>query len=236
MTYPPQQPGPYGPQDPHGNEGRWGSRPGCPQPGYPGGGSPQTGPQPGAARQFAQPDAWDRQPVGYPGYQGEEPPKKKTGLIVGAVIAAVLLIGGGVTALILFTGNDDKANATAPGGSAPPALGGAPNSAPSSTKTRTSPAGGTGDTATVKDIASKFMTALIKGDATELKQHACPSRPINDALVQPIPGATFKIREVTVNGGKATVSVDVTQDGKVDSGKLVEDKESGRWCVSDVTS
>lgn len=67
MTYPPQQPGPYGQQPPPS-----GAFP-APQPGY--------GPPPGG---------------GY-GYQGGPPPKKSnTGLIVGVILALVLVAGGAV--------------------------------------------------------------------------------------------------------------------------------------------
>jgi hypothetical protein len=84
MTYPPQQPGPYGPQ-----QNPYGQQPGWPQqqqqPGY---GAPQYG-----------------MPPGY-GHPGGMPPKKKTGLIVALAIAGVLLVGGGVTAVVLLTGDD----------------------------------------------------------------------------------------------------------------------------------
>lgn len=93
MTYPPQQPGPYGSHDP--NQGPWGqqqggypqtgSQPGYPgayppsgpQPAYPGSGYPQSGPQPlpgypGTTPQFGQPGGTQQfgQPEGMPQFGG----------------------------------------------------------------------------------------------------------------------------------------------------------------------
>ncbi|MGB3443616.1 MAG: hypothetical protein WBA97_33180 [Actinophytocola sp.] len=81
MTYPPQQPGPYGPQDPYGQQNPYGQQP--PQYGAPQYGAPQWGQQPG-----------------YPA--GPPPKKSRTGLIVTLVIVAVLVVGGGVTAFLLL--------------------------------------------------------------------------------------------------------------------------------------
>nr|WP_198151849.1 hypothetical protein [Kibdelosporangium sp. MJ126-NF4]CEL20409.1 hypothetical protein [Kibdelosporangium sp. MJ126-NF4] len=85
MTYPPQQPGPYGGQpDPYGQQPAWQDGHGQQQP------------------------AWGQQP-NYGGFPGGQPPQKsKTGLIVGLAIAGVLVVGGGVTAIILLTGGDDE--------------------------------------------------------------------------------------------------------------------------------
>jgi hypothetical protein len=86
MTYPPQQPGPYGPQDPYGQQNPYGQ-----QPQY---GAPQWGQQPG-----------------YPA--GPPPKKSRTGLIVTLVIVAVLVAGGGVAAFLLL--KDDNGGGTAGG-------------------------------------------------------------------------------------------------------------------------
>ncbi|CAM4248682.1 hypothetical protein KIPE111705_46150 [Kibdelosporangium persicum] len=89
MTYPPQQPGPYGNQpDPYGQ-----------QPGWQGGGYGQ--PQPGYGQQ---------QPYGQPGYgypAGPPPEKNNKGLIIGLAVAGALLVGGGITTVLLLTGDDD---------------------------------------------------------------------------------------------------------------------------------
>lgn len=77
MTYPPQQPGPYGPQDPYGQQNPYGQQP--PQ---------QYGQQPQYGGQWGQ----------QPGFPAAPPPKKKTGLIVTIVLLVVLLAGGGFAA------------------------------------------------------------------------------------------------------------------------------------------
>ncbi|TDV44911.1 hypothetical protein [Actinophytocola oryzae] len=99
MTYPPQQPGPYGPQDPYGQQ--------------PYGQQPQYGQQPpyGQQPQYGQPQ-YGQQPQygapqwGQPGYPVGPPPRKsRTGLITTLVIVAVLVIGGGVAAFFLLRDN-----------------------------------------------------------------------------------------------------------------------------------
>jgi len=89
MTYPPQQPGPYGPQDPYGQQPYGQQQPPYGQQPY---GQQQYGPQ------------WGQQPGGFP---PEPPPKKKTGLIVTLIIVAVLVIGGGGFAAWWFLLKDD---------------------------------------------------------------------------------------------------------------------------------
>lgn len=77
MTYPPQQPGPYGQQDPYGQQNPYGQQP------------QQYGQQPQFGGQ-----QWGQQP----GFPAAPPPKKKTGLIVTIVLLVVLLAGGGFAA------------------------------------------------------------------------------------------------------------------------------------------
>jgi hypothetical protein len=101
MTYPPQQPGPYGPQDPYGQQQPYGQQP---QPyGQQQYGQPQYGQQP----QWG--DQWSQQP----GYPVGPPPKKKTGLITTLVIVAVLVIGGGGVAAFLLLKDDNGPAASA---------------------------------------------------------------------------------------------------------------------------
>jgi hypothetical protein len=91
MTYPPQQPGPYGPQDPYGQQNPYGQQPQYGAPQY---GAPQWGQQPG-----------------YP--SGPPPKKSRTGLIVTLVIVALLVVGGGIAAFLLLK---DDGNAGGNGG------------------------------------------------------------------------------------------------------------------------
>lgn len=98
MTYPPQQPGPYGAQGPRG-AGPYGPPPGGfppqgqPPPGY---GQPGYG-QPG---QFGQPAYGPPPGYGYQPYPGGMPPKKRnTALIVSIGVALALVV-----AAVLITG------------------------------------------------------------------------------------------------------------------------------------
>jgi hypothetical protein len=104
MTYPPQQPGPYGPQDPYGQQPQYGQQPPPygqqPQYGQPQYGQPQYGQQP--QQQWGEPQ-WGQQP----GYPVGPPPKKKTGLITTLIIVAVLVIGGGGVAAFLLLKDDN---------------------------------------------------------------------------------------------------------------------------------
>lgn len=77
MTYPPQQPGQYGPQDPYGQQNPYGQQ--QPQ---------QYGQQPQYGGQWGQ----------QPGFPAAPPPKKKTGLIVTIVLLVLVLAGGGFAA------------------------------------------------------------------------------------------------------------------------------------------
>lgn len=91
MTYPPQQPGPYG-QGPYGQQppGPYGH-----QSSYQGlGGFPGSG------------------PGGFPGGPGGVPPKKSnTRMIIAVVVVAVLVVGGAGTAIfLLIKGGDNKSN------------------------------------------------------------------------------------------------------------------------------
>jgi len=102
MTYPPQQPGPYGPQDPYGQQQPYGQQPQQPQQPY--GQQPYgQGQQPyGQPQQYGAPQ-WGQQP-GYP--VGPPPKKSRTGLITTLVIVAVLVIGGGGVAAFLLLKKD----------------------------------------------------------------------------------------------------------------------------------
>lgn len=80
MTYPPQQPGPYG-QQPNYGQSPWGQQP------DPYGQSP-----------------WGDQ-QGFP--MGPPPPKKKGGLMAALIIVAILVIGGGGAGLYFLLKNDE---------------------------------------------------------------------------------------------------------------------------------
>ncbi|HEX6361162.1 hypothetical protein [Actinophytocola sp.] len=112
MTYPPQQPGPYGPQDPYGQQ-PYGQQPYGQQP-Y---GQQPPGQQPSGQQPYGQqPPQYGAPQWGQPSYPVGPPPKKsRTGLITTLVIVAVLVVaGGGVAAFLLL-----KDNTTTAGGDTP---------------------------------------------------------------------------------------------------------------------
>lgn len=88
MTYPPQQPGPYG-QDPYGQQ-----------------------PDPyGQSPWGQQPDPYGQSPWGQqPAYQmgPPPPPKKKGGLMAALIIVAILVVGGGGAGLYFLLKNDEN--------------------------------------------------------------------------------------------------------------------------------
>jgi hypothetical protein len=98
MTYPPQQPGPYGPQDPYGQQNPYGQQ--QPQ---------QYGQQPQYGGQWGQ----------QPGFPAAPPPKKKTGLIVTLVIVFLLVAGGGFAAWWFLIKDDGGAGGGGGGDDSP---------------------------------------------------------------------------------------------------------------------
>ncbi|TCO53529.1 hypothetical protein [Actinocrispum wychmicini] len=116
MTYPPQDPGPYG-NNPYGQQPPqqpgWGQQPPPP---------PQQQPTYGG---YDQTYGYGGQPQGPQGYGYPPQPPKKTGLIVALVAAGVLVVGGGVTAIVLLSGNgsDNGAGGTTTSNSADAGIG-----------------------------------------------------------------------------------------------------------------
>jgi len=101
MTYPPQQPGPYG-QDPYGQQQPYGQQPYGQQPyGQPG----QYG---------QQPPPWGGPSPGFP--VGPPPKPPRTGLIATLIIVGILVLGGGGVGIYLLTKGDDNGSNTGGGG------------------------------------------------------------------------------------------------------------------------
>jgi hypothetical protein len=167
MTYPPQQPGQFGPQPgPHGappgyqgppTGGQYYGRSPAAEP-YGGQNGYGYGGGQGATQQFPRVDGFGapQDPHGRPQNDyppqmpptGGEPPRKKsqTGLVVAVVVAGLLVIGGVVALVVMNSGGKtEQAQPLAPINSAPGAPGApapsssAPKSAPSSSSKATSP-------------------------------------------------------------------------------------------------
>ena len=113
MSYPPQQPGPYG-QDPYGQQpygqpqyGQqpYGQQPYGQQPPPPGQPYGQQPPPPGQPY-GQQPPPWGGPP---PGFSAGPPPKPpRTGLIATLIIVGILVLGGGGAGIYFLTKGDDK--------------------------------------------------------------------------------------------------------------------------------
>lgn len=254
MTYPPQQPGQPGPYgQPYGNQGQWGQQPGGgypqsgpqPQPGYPGGGYPQTSPQPqpgypGATPQSGQPDPWgQQQPGGYPGYPGgpggEPPKKKKTGLIIGVVVGVLVLVGGGVTAIILLTGKDTK-NAAAQG-PATSTVASAPGSASSSPRTASSGSGA--GTSTPEGLEAAVIDAYTTKNAQKFVPLMCEPAPpstiqtIQNTLDKVPDGVVYSIaKSPAITGNSGTMTLRVAVNGGNHDFQIPISKSGGHWCLS----
>ncbi|SMC61028.1 Rv0361 family membrane protein [Kibdelosporangium aridum] len=213
MTYPPQQPGPYGQPDPYGQQPGW-QQGGYGQPQQQGGyGQPQ---QPGWGQQ--QP-GWGQQP-GYPG--GMPPQKNKNGLIIGLAIAGVLVVGGGVTAILLLTGGDDSSTPAAQTTSAQP---------------KSDSAQGVVDEV-IKAVDKKDRDAATKTlcDPSKPSPAFELGRIPADVTLQ-----TSLVGEVTESGdnARARLNIKVTEVGKARPStrpmSLTLQKEAGKWCVSRAT-
>jgi hypothetical protein len=217
MTYPPQQPGPYGQQpDPYGQQPQ--------QPGWTGG-FPQQQPQPGPYGQqpYGQPQQPYGQQPGYGGYPGGMPPQKNNkGLIIGLAVAGVLLVGGGVTTVLLLTG-DDKPAENGSGASADVAA--------------------ASDDSTPNGVVQKVIKAIDAKDASAARSTLCDPNAKSAALQLDEAPATLTLKaslagEVTETGDNARAKVDIkgTEAGKTRASNftmsLVMKKDGSKWCVT----
>ncbi|GLZ31600.1 hypothetical protein Lesp02_37880 [Lentzea sp. NBRC 105346] len=198
MTYPPQQPGPYGQQPQPG----YGQQPYGQPPQQPGPyGQQPYGQQPGYGQQQP-PQGYGQPPYGY----GPPPKKTNTGLVVGVIIGVLVLVGGviGVVAM-----NSD-------GGSGSSASG---NSG--STNTNSNSSGGSDD-ADAKQAAEEYFAASASRNESKVKSLTCKEvwdeyeqakrnltpeqkEMAEKAKTLPVPQVTVK--SASVSGDTATVAV-----------------------------
>ncbi|MET9230827.1 hypothetical protein [Lentzea sp. NPDC003310] len=201
MTYPPQQPGPYGQQPPPGGPygqqppqpGPYGQQPGQygqpqqpgphgqqPPPGY--GPPPQQGYQQQPPPGHGQPGPQGRQPFGqHGGFGGPPPSKRNNGLIAAVVVLAVLVIVGGIGYPYLFkpgSDSDDTAAATSQTSTnSEPTTGGTEPAAPSSKSSSNSTGSADAD---AQEVAEEFTDRMVegtrvgKGDPNNVKDLVCP--------------------------------------------------------------
>ena len=206
MTYPPQQPGPYGPQDPHGGQNPYGQQ-------NPYGRQNPYGQQP----QWGAPQ-WGQQPgYGYP--PGPPPKKSRTGLVTTLVIVAVLLVGGGAVAAFLLL----KDNA---GGGGDP--GGSPRAAADAFAEKLGAAVSSKPEDASLDAVKPLMCA---SDYKELNDELQDAKKDDDAGEQP-EKTTFAVTNFKEEGEGATF--DMTQkrgDDERDPLAMEVTKENGDWVV-----
>lgn len=209
MTYPPQQPGPYGPQDPYGQQ-PYGQQPQYGQQPY---GQQPYGQQP--PPQYGAPQ-WGQQP-GFP--VGPPPKKSRTGLITTLVIVAVLVIGGGGVAafLLLKKDNGDAANS-----------GTAREAADAYTKelgTQLSKKVGDVDLGPLRPLTCASDYKKLNDELGEARDSQESSTNAPDAE-----SVTFGISNFKESGDGATYDMTPKHDGKTeDAISMKVQKESGHW-------
>ncbi|MGQ0839030.1 hypothetical protein [Actinokineospora sp.] len=219
MTYPPQQPGPYG-QDPYGQQ----------QPGY-----------------GQQPDPFAQQPAyqgfgGYPGPGGPpQPPKRdNTGKIVAIVLIALLVLGGAGVGVYFLTKGDDKPTTAAPGGSTKNTPSGSETQSPDDTSTKSTtepPANDDGPQQVVEAYVDAYETKSFSSVTTAAcdaykKKYGTDTSDLEGKLAEFDIIATAK-GSPEVKGSTATAQIDLklSKDGqsKDASIKIKIVKESGAW-------
>ncbi|GLZ37314.1 hypothetical protein [Actinokineospora sp. NBRC 105648] len=226
MTYPPQQPGPYGqqPQQPGG----YGNQP------------------PGPYGQ--QPDPYAQQPPyqgpgGFPGGPGGEPPKRNTGKIVAIVAIAVLVLGGAGVGVYFLT--KDKGGSNTGSGttsSAPKSPGRTTTGSSSSDETSSSSEPSTDDDSSGPDaVVDAYVDAYKTKSFLTVTSDACKAyKDKYGTDTSKLEGELEKF-EITatkngspkVSGSTASAQIDLvlTQDGKSRNVtieiKIV--KEGGDW-------
>jgi hypothetical protein len=225
MTYPPQPPGPYGPQpDPYGQQPQ--------QPGWTGGfpqqqpQQPQPGPygQPYGQQQqpYGQQPPGQQPPYGYGGYPGGMPPQKNNkGLIIGLAVAGVLLVGGGVTTVLLLTGDDKPADNP-----------GTPTEVASGSDTGSADAVVQSVIKAIDNKSTKEALATLCNPDTKTPAFELDEAPATVTLQASVSGS------VTESGdtARARLSIKATETGKTRSNTIPMTlnlkKDGAKWCVS----
>jgi hypothetical protein len=205
MTYPPQQPGPYGPQDPYGGQQQppYGQQPyGQQQP-------PPYGQQP-----YGEPQ-WGQQQPGYP--VGPPPKKSRTGLITTLVIVAVLVIGGGGVAAFLLLKDDGSGGNSADG------------TTPRATADSFAKELGTVLSTKPTDIDLAPLKPLTCGaDFKELEGELTDAKSSSTAATATPEKVTLKISEFKENGEGATFKLAPDNEDPL---SLKVQKENDNWVV-----
>ena len=216
MTYPPQQPGPYG-QDPYGQQ----------QP-------PQTPPYGGQS---------SYQGLGSYGPPPPPPKKKNTGMIVAIVLIVLLVLGGGGVAVWVLTKNDDKNTAADSDQTSAPASGEETtggSDAPTTEETTDEPSTGN----TPDDVRDAYMEAYETKSFSAVVSSACAAYKSKygtdtsslEKTLEPYEITATASGEPDVNGNTATadIKLELSQAGTTERPsifiKIVEEGGEWRFC------
>jgi len=256
MTYPPQQPGPYG-QDPYG-------RPPQQPPQSPPYGQqpPQYGGQPSPP--YGQPQ---QQPPGQPPYGGQtsyqglgsfgpggappEPPQKRnTGMIVAIVLIVLLVVGGGGVAFFVLNKDDNKDNAGGGGTTTESSTGSEPEETESGSASTGEDeptdsgggGGGGGDlTNSPEDVRDAYMAAYESKSFGDVVDNACDAYKSQygtdtSKLEQQLEGFTIVATadgdpQVSGTNARANIDLELSQSGNSETAKIFIKivEEDGQW-------
>jgi hypothetical protein len=216
MTYPPQQPGPYG-QDPYGQ-----------QP------PPMTPPYGGQS---------SYQGLGSYGTPPPPPPKKRnTGMIIAIVLIVLLVVGGGGVAIWVLTKGDDSNTAS---GDPSTTAGPTPdNTETTESPTETTTEETSTATNTPDDVRQAYMTAYENKDFTSVVASSCAAYKSKygtdtSSLEKTLSQYDIKATadgEPKVNGNTATadIKLELSAGGTTEKPtifiKIVEEDGEWRFC------
>jgi hypothetical protein len=224
MTYPPQQPGPYG-QDPYGQQ----------QP------PPQTPPYGG---QSSFPGQSSYQGLGSYGPPPPPPKKRNTGMIVAIVLIVLLVLGGGGVAVYVLTKGDDKNNEADGGKSGDkttPPSSEEPTGDSTEETTEDNPGGASN---TPDDVRDAYMDAYETKSFSSVVNDACAAYKSKygtdtsslEKTLEPYDITATASGEPDVNGNTATANIDLqlSQGGTTEKPsifiKIVEEDGQWRFC------
>lgn len=247
MTYPPQQPGPYGPNDPYGQQPQNPQSPPYGQPQQPGGQYGQPSPPYGQPQQPQYGGQTAYQGLGGYGGQPPEPPKKNTGMIVAIVLIALLVLGGGGVALFVLNKDDDTN--TAGGGTeqtTAPAEDDDPSETPSQDEDQDTDEDDDSGSAsnTPEDVRQAYMSAYENKSFSSVVNSACAAYKSQygtdtaelESQLEPFDIVATADGEPKVNGNTATANIDLelSQAGTTEKPsifiKIVEEDGEWRFC------
>lgn len=231
MTYPPQQPGPYGsqPPDPYGQQpGPYGQQPPQPDP-------------------YSQPTTSYQGLGTYPTGPSAPPPPKKsnTGTIIAIVLVALLVLGGGGAAVYFLTKKKDDSTTSASGNqsgntsTAGPTSSGSPDSSDDTKSPTDTPTGRGADSpaevqqAYIEAYESKKFGPVVNSACDAYKKKFGTDTTDLEKQLEPydIKASADGAPEVAGSTATAKINLQLTKgtETKTPKIKIKIVKESGSW-------